>query len=106
DSAAVRSATAEALHAFGNAREIAITRRTPVTVRLDSARGVVELRAAGALLAPRDFRAGHRVALAPHRDSLVYDPRGLRLGASNLTLVLRRGIVAETLTVSRLGRVR
>jgi len=37
---------------------------------------------------------------------MAYAPNGLGYGASNLTLVLRRGERAETLVVSRLGRVR
>jgi hypothetical protein len=37
---------------------------------------------------------------------MVYDPRGLGFGAANLSLVLSRGDAADTLTVSRLGRVK
>ena len=48
----------------------------------------------------------HGVTLASSRDSLAFDVRGLGYGAANLTLVARRGRAAETLVVSRLGRVR
>jgi len=37
---------------------------------------------------------------------MAYAPNGLGYGASNLTVVLRRGSAAETIFVSRLGRVR
>jgi hypothetical protein len=46
------------------------------------------------------------VSLGTTRDSIVFDARGLGYGAANLTLVARRGSAAETLVVSRLGRVR
>jgi hypothetical protein len=46
------------------------------------------------------------VALEATRDSLAYGPDGLGVGAANLRLVLRRGAAADTLSVSRLGRVR
>jgi hypothetical protein len=46
------------------------------------------------------------VSLSTSRDSLAFDVRGLGYGAANLTLVARRGAAADTLVVSRLGRVR
>jgi hypothetical protein len=46
------------------------------------------------------------VRLSTSRDSIAFDVRGLGYGAANLTLVARRGSAAETLVVSRLGRVR
>ena len=48
----------------------------------------------------------HGVSLSSTRDSITFDVRGLGWGAANLTLSVRRGAAAETLTVSRLGRVK
>jgi hypothetical protein len=54
----------------------------------------------------RDVRAEHGVRLRASRTSATYTPLGLALGVSNLTLVATRGVAAESVTVSRLGRVR
>ena len=54
----------------------------------------------------RRLGSSHGVSLSSSRDSMAYAPNGLGHGASNLTVVLRRGSAAETLFVSRLGRVR
>ena len=48
----------------------------------------------------------HGVRLSATRDSTAYAGDGLGYGAANLRLVVRRGAAAETVTVSRLGRVR
>jgi hypothetical protein len=39
------------------------------------------------------------------RDSLAYAPSGLGYGAANLRVIVSRGRSADTITVSRLGRV-
>jgi len=56
----------------------------------------------------RRLRLGrlHGVALGTTRDSLAFDARGLGHGAANLRITLERRTEAETLVVSRLGRVR
>jgi hypothetical protein len=36
----------------------------------------------------------------------VYDSRGLGYGVSNVTVTVRRGSIVDTLTMSRMGRVR
>jgi prepilin-type N-terminal cleavage/methylation domain-containing protein len=106
DSAAVRAAIGETGRTFATAREMAVLRRTGVSVAIDTARDRLELRSLGAVLLRRDLGVTYGVMLVTNRDSMVYDARGLGYGASNLTLVLRRGGVADTFTVSRLGRTR
>ena len=54
----------------------------------------------------RPLRAVYGIVLASNRDSAVYDPRGLGYGVTNLTVIVRRGTMVDTLTMSRLGRVR
>jgi hypothetical protein len=40
------------------------------------------------------------------RDSIAFYPSGLGYGAANTRLIVSRGAAAETVTVSRAGRVR
>ena len=106
DRAAVRSAIADAAAVFHSARSAAIYRRTPVAVLVDSVHGTLATRADTELLARRDLWQGYRVRLTTTRDSMAFDARGLGIGAANLSLVARRGRFADTLFVSRLGRLR
>lgn len=106
DAAAVRGATVELEQALALARESAVAWRATVSVRVDSLRGRLDVRRGGALLRTRDLLGEYGVRLAGTRDSVVYDARGLGRGAANATFVVRRGVTADTIVVSRLGRVR
>jgi prepilin-type N-terminal cleavage/methylation domain-containing protein len=48
----------------------------------------------------------HGVSLEATRNVIRFYPTGIGLGGSNTKIVLRRGIAAESLTVSRLGRLK
>jgi prepilin-type N-terminal cleavage/methylation domain-containing protein len=50
--------------------------------------------------------ASHGVRLETSNPILVFGPTGMGWGASNTTIVLRRGSQAETITMSRVGRVK
>lgn len=106
DGASIRAAMTDLTGAFSTARQTAIMRRTLVTVALDTATGVVELRANGITLLRHSLRATYGIVLGSNRDSTVYDARGLGYGVSNLSVTVRRGAMVDTLTMSRLGRVR
>jgi prepilin-type N-terminal cleavage/methylation domain-containing protein len=106
DRAAARAAVAEAATVVLRARDEAMAQRTPVSVRIDTAAAALELSARGIVVSRAALGHAHGVALSTTRDSLTYDVRGLGFGAANLTLVARRGAAAESLVVSRLGRVR
>jgi prepilin-type N-terminal cleavage/methylation domain-containing protein len=106
DRAAVRAATREAAGVFASARAAAIYRREPVAVTIDTVTGAVASRSDSVALLRRDLRSAFGVRLSASRDSMAYDARGLGVGAANLSLVIRRGAAAETVFVSRLGRVR
>jgi Tfp pilus assembly protein FimT len=106
DGIAVRGAAVEAHALFGAARHIAIHRATAVTVELDTAGARILVRATGDTVRARELGMVHGVRLAATRSTTVYSASGLGYGASNLTLVISRGAAADTLTVSRLGRVR
>ena len=106
DRAAARAAIAEAATVVLRARDEAVARRSPVSVRIDTVAAALELSARGVVLSRAALGHAHGVALSTTRDTLAYDVRGLGYGAANLTMVARRGAAAESLVVSRLGRVR
>lgn len=106
DRLAVRTAIAQAGGALARARDDALARHEIVSVRIDTTDGTVVLRAGTERIARYALGHEHGVRLATTRDSIAFDVRGLGRGAANLTLVARRGAAADTLVVSRLGRVR
>jgi hypothetical protein len=106
DRSAARSAVAEAASVVLRARDEAIAQRAMTSVRFDTSSATLVLSARGASISRTALGHAHGVRLSANRDSLVFDVRGLGFGAANLTMVARRGGAAETLVVSRLGRVR
>jgi prepilin-type N-terminal cleavage/methylation domain-containing protein len=106
DRAAARAAVAEAATVVLRARDEAMSQRTPVSVSIDTVAAALELSARGVVLSHAALGHAHGVTLSTTRDSLTYDVRGLGYGAANLTMTARRGSAAESLVVSRLGRVR
>lgn len=106
DNAAVRAAVGDAGTTFSLARQTAMARRAPVAVVIDTAAGELLVRSLAGTSMRRSMRRSYGVALAANRDSVVYDPKGLGYGLSNLTLTVRRGSFVDTLTMSRLGRLR
>jgi Tfp pilus assembly protein FimT len=106
DRVSVRGAAAEAAATFALARRWALSRSVRTAVAIDTAAATLTVRSYADTVARRALGASHGVTMAATRDSMAYAPNGLGYGASNLTLVLRRGSRAETLVVSRLGRVR
>jgi prepilin-type N-terminal cleavage/methylation domain-containing protein len=106
DRVAARSAVAEAAALVARARDDALAQRAVVSLRVDTVAGTVGLSARGEPLTLRALGHAHGVRLSTTRDSIAFDVRGIGYGAANLTLVARRGSAAETLVVSRLGRVR
>lgn len=102
--------TREALHlveALDAARGAAIRLGAPVTLTL----GETEYRAdavvgTDTVVAWRAPAAGRRgVTLTGATPPLRFGAAGLALGASNRTLVLRRGVLTRRVVISRLGRI-
>ena len=106
DRVAARAAVVEAGTLVARARDEAVALRTPASIRFDTVADALELRMGGTTLARAALRSAPGVSLAANRDSIAYDVRGLGFGAANVTLVARRGRVADSLVVSRLGRIR
>jgi len=106
DAIAVRAAAGDVATVLASARAMALAGHSSVAVDIDSSSGVLRVRRGTELLLARNIGPLHGVQVSHTRDSLTYDGRGLGRGAANLSVVVRRGSAAETIFVSRLGRVR
>lgn len=106
DSIAVRGAVDDVQALLDGARHIAMTRGERATVELDTIQTVVTLRVGRDTLSRREEGPLTGVRFHATRSSVTYTQLGMGFGVSNLTLAVSRGAAAETLTVSRLGRVR
>lgn len=104
--AAVRAATREVVAALTLARDRALAEARPAAVHLDAARGRALVVVAGDTVREAALGDAYAVSLAATRDSLAYGPGGLGVGLANASIVVSRGARAETVRVSRLGRVR
>jgi prepilin-type N-terminal cleavage/methylation domain-containing protein len=106
DGIAVQGAAAEVHALFGTARHLAIHRGEMVTVDVDTAADRLLVHAGADTLRVRALGEVHRVKLSASRSATTYAANGIGYGASNMTILITRGGAEETLTVSRLGRVR
>lgn len=106
DAIEVRGAVTEIESLFSTARHIAIARGAQTVLDIDAGQGVISLRVGIDTLQKRELARGHGVALSTTRASITYSPTGVGYGAANLTLIVARNLAADTIYVSRLGRVR
>lgn len=106
DRVSVRSAALETVATLALARRWSLSRSSRTAITFDTAAATLIVRSYSDTIARRNLASSHGVTLAASRDSMAYTPNGLGYGASNLTLVVRRGSAAESIFVSRLGRVR
>jgi prepilin-type N-terminal cleavage/methylation domain-containing protein len=107
DRLAVHRATTEVAGFYHAARYAAILRARQV--RLEFATNALHATYEGRADSTFLVRAGpgrHGVTLEASRPVIRIGPDGLGAGAANTRLVLRRGAAADTLTTSRLGRLR
>lgn len=107
DRVAVQRAAAEVLVFYDAARYGAIFRARQVRLEFagDSLRAVYE-GAADSVFLVRPGPGRHGVSLAASRPVIRVGPNGIGWGAANTQLILRRGAAAESLTTSRLGRLK
>ncbi len=107
DRHAARRAAAEVRAFYARARYGALVRSARVRIELsnDSLVAVLE----GAVDSVFLYRPGPRylgVDLETTRSVVRVGPGGFGWGAANTKLILRRGSAAESLTVSRMGRIK
>jgi prepilin-type N-terminal cleavage/methylation domain-containing protein len=107
DRTATRRAAAEVRSFYHDARLQAVLWSARVRLELgeDSLRAVFEQETDSVFLA-RVGPGRHGVRLMASRSVIRVAPSGMGWGAANAKLVLRRGGAAESLTVSRLGRLK
>jgi prepilin-type N-terminal cleavage/methylation domain-containing protein len=106
DDIAVHGASDDAAAMLELARHVALTRGERVSVYIDSAPARLTMRAGTDTLRRRNEQAIHGVRFVASRSPVVFSQLGMGYGVSNLTLIVTRGTAADTVTVSRLGRVR
>src|ERR1051325_10927295 len=106
DRLAVRRAADEEAVFYGAARFGALLRGSRVRIELtpDSLCAIYES-TSDSVFMRQDGPARDDVSRSTSRLILRILPNGLGAGGSNTTLVLRRGVYAESLTTSRLGRL-
>lgn len=101
-----RAAAHEAMTAFFTARAAAIAAGRRTAVVIDKSRSRVSVVASDDTLLARDVGAGRGVTIVASRDSMTFFPDGLGLGGANLSMIFRRGAAADTVIVSREGRIK
>jgi len=106
DAAAVRSSANDVADLFAIARDQAIATGQRTAVRIDRIAGRLIIHAAVDTLMRLELGQSRSVSVQATRDSMAYAASGLGYGASNLRVIVKRGASADTITVSRLGRVK
>ncbi|MBK6489153.1 MAG: hypothetical protein IPF98_20405 [Gemmatimonadetes bacterium] len=106
DRSAVHGATSLLVSSLADARHQAARWQRRTAIRFDTSTASAVVHAGADTLSRAPLRALFEVALSVTRDSIAFYPTGIGYGASNATLIVTRGAAAETVTVSRAGRVK
>ena len=106
DRVRVRGAVVEIESTFSGARHIAIARSAQTTVDIDTVTRTIYVSVGVDTLRKREIGVDHGVQLSASRVRMSYSATGMGYGAANLSVSVRRNASADTVFVSRLGRLR
>lgn len=106
DRIAVRGAARDVRTLLSVARARAIGSARPTAVHFNALDSTTVLRRGGDTLELRALGQVYGVALRASRPFTTFGVNGLGLGGANVSVALRRHAIAETVFVSREGRVR
>jgi prepilin-type N-terminal cleavage/methylation domain-containing protein len=106
DRVRVRGAVVEIASTFSAARHIAIARSAQTTIDIDTVAQAIYVSVGIDTLRKRKIGAEHGVQLSASRVRMSYSATGMGYGAANLSVFVRRNASADTVFVSRLGRLR
>ena len=102
----VRGAVLEIESLFSGARHSAIARSAQTTVDIDTVNQAIYVSVGVDTLRKREIGKDHGVQLSASRVRMSYSATGMGYGAANLSVFVRRNDSADTVFVSRLGRLR
>ena len=106
DSVHVRGAVLEIESLFSGARHIAIARSAQTTVDIDTVDQAIYVSVGVDTLRKGEIGKDHGVRLSATRVRMSYSATGMGYGAANLSVFVRGNDSADTVFVSRLGRLR
>jgi len=106
DRIAVDGAASGIVRALADARAAAMRLGARAAVAIDTHSASLAVHMQTDTLAQIPLHLLFGVTLASTRDSVAYSGTGLGFGASNATLVVSRRAAADTVSISRTGRVR
>lgn len=107
DSIAVNSAANDTESLFASARQLAISLSEGITIEIDTSSNRITVRSASSkILQETAPGEQHGVYLSANRNRVSYSQTGLMTGLANVSIILSKGVSADTITVSRLGRVK
>lgn len=106
DRVRVRGAVLEIESTFSGARHLAIARSAQTTIDIDSVARAIYVSIGVDTLRRRKIGSDHGVQLSASRVRMSYSATGIGYGAANLSVFVRRNASADTVFVSRLGRLR
>ena len=106
DRAAVHGATSLLASSLADARHQALRWQRRTAIRFDTLSDYAVVHAGSDTLGRAPLGALFQIQLSVSRDTIAFYPTGLGYGAANTRLIVARGAAAETVTVSRAGRVK